>query len=89
MFFHFGQLIARAAATRNLGAGNYSRKWTFSNENPQKGSSCLAEKRMREKIQTGEIKTSFMKDGDSLQIEMHKPDGQNLLETILQRVKQV
>ena len=89
MFFHFGQLIARAATTRSLGAGTIVGSGTFSNEDPKKGSSCLAEKRMREKIQTGEIKTPFMKDGDTLQIEMHKPDGQNLFGTIHQRVKQV
>ena len=89
MFFHFGQLIARAAMTRNLSAGTIVGSGTFSNEDPKKGSSCLAEQRMRQKIQTGEIKTLFMKDGDSLQIEMHTPDGQNLFGTILQKIKQV
>ena len=88
MFFHFGQLISRAATTRALSAGTIVGSGTFSNENPQKGSSCLAEQRMREKIQTEQIKTPFMKDGDILQIEMHTPDGQNLFGTILQKVKQ-
>ena len=89
MFFHFGQLISRAATTRSLGAGTIVGSGTFSNEDPKKGSSCLAEQRMREKIQTEEIKTSFMKDGDSLQIEMHTPDGQNIFGTILQRVRKI
>ncbi len=89
MFFHFGQLISRAATTRNLGAGTIIGSGTFSNEDSKKGSSCLAEQRMREKIQTGQIKTPFMKDGDILQIEMHTPDGHNLFGTILQRVKQI
>ena len=87
MFFHFGELISRATTTRNLRAGTIVGSGTFSNKDPQKGSSCLAEKRMREKIQTGQIKTAFMKEGDTLQIEMHGVHGQNLFGTILQTVK--
>ena len=87
MFFHFGQLISYATTTRSLGAGTILGSGTFSNEDINKGSSCLAEKRMREKIQTGQITTPFMKDGDRIEISMHNKKGQNLFGTILQKVR--
>ena len=53
MHFHFGQLIAHAARTRNLTAGTIIGSGTVSNEDPSAGSSCLAERRMIEQIQRG------------------------------------
>ena len=41
---------------------------------------------MIEKIDTDEIKTSFMKAGDTVQIEMLAKDGQNIFGTIKQKV---
>lgn len=87
MFFHFGQLIAHAARTRNLAAGTIIGSGTVSNEDESVGSSCLAEVRMIEKIKTGEFKTPFMKDGDTVKIEMKTPDGQSIFGTIFQKVK--
>ncbi|MEQ1666236.1 MAG: fumarylacetoacetate hydrolase family protein, partial [Bdellovibrionales bacterium] len=66
MHFHFGQLIAHAAKTRDLAAGSLIGSGTVANEDPSQGSSCLAEKRMIEQISTGEIKTSFMKENDTI-----------------------
>lgn len=86
MHFHFGQLIAHAARTRNLSAGTIIGSGTVSNEDQSRGSSCLAEKRMLEKLNEGVIKTPFMKVGDTIKIEMRDADGKNIFGTIHQRV---
>lgn len=86
MHFHFGQLIAHAAKTRNLRAGTIIGSGTVSNEDTTRGSSCLAEKRMLEKVQTGEIKTPFMKVGDSIRIEMKNEKGESIFGAIDQTI---
>lgn len=86
MHFHFGQLIAHAARTRPLMAGTVIGSGTVSNEDTARGSSCLAEKRMLEKIHDGVIKTPFMKVGDTITIEMADRDGHNIFGTIEQKV---
>lgn len=86
MHFHFGQLIAHAARTRNLKAGTIIGSGTVSEEKEGVGSSCLAEVRMLEKINTGEFNTPFMKPGDTIKIEMQNEKGENLFGTIFQRV---
>jgi fumarylacetoacetate (FAA) hydrolase len=86
MHFHFGQLIAHAARTRPLTAGTVIGSGTVSNEDMARGSSCLAEKRMLEKIHDGVIKTPFMKVGDTIKIEMLDRDGANIFGTIEQKV---
>jgi fumarylacetoacetate (FAA) hydrolase len=86
MHFHFGQLIAHAARTRRLSAGTIIGSGTVSNENTANGSSCLAEKRMLEKINEGVIKTPFMKVGDRIRIEMRDQQGRDLFGIIEQKV---
>ncbi len=86
MHFHFGQLIAHAARTRNLKAGTIIGSGTVSNEDQTRGSSCLAEKRMLEKINEGVIKTPFMKVGDTIKIEMRDGNGQSIFGLIDQKV---
>jgi fumarylacetoacetate (FAA) hydrolase len=86
MHFHFGQLIAHAARTRALSAGTIIGSGTVSNENPEAGSSCLAEKRVIEQIQSGEIKTPFMKVGDTVEIKMLDNEGHDVFGTIKQKV---
>lgn len=86
MHFHFGQLIAHAARTRPLAAGTIIGSGTVSNEDMARGSSCLAEKRMLEKIHEGVIKTPFMKAGDTIKIEMFDREGRNIFGTIHQKV---
>lgn len=86
MHFHFGQLIAHAARTRPLAAGTIIGSGTVSNEDTARGSSCLAEKRMLEKIHGGVIKTPFMKIGDTVKIEMCDREGRNIFGTIFQKV---
>ncbi len=86
MHFHFGQLIAHAARTRRLRAGSIIGSGTVSNEEPDRGSSCLAEKRMLEKINEGVIKTPFMKVGDTIRMEMRDDKGRSLFGVIEQKV---
>ncbi|MGZ3769420.1 MAG: fumarylacetoacetate hydrolase family protein [Bdellovibrio sp.] len=89
MHFHFGQLIAHAAKTRNLAAGSIIGSGTVSNDIPENGSSCLAEKRMIEQIQDGVIKTPFMKAGDTVEMQMLNEQGQSIFGKISQKVKAV
>ncbi len=89
MHFHFGQLIAHAAKTRDLAAGTLIGSGTVSNEDPAQGSSCLVEKRMIEQISTGAQTTPYMKVGDTVHIEMFSENGQSLFGSISQKVKQV
>lgn len=86
MHFHFGQLIAHAARTRTVAAGSIIGSGTVSNEDPARGSSCLAEKRVIEQIESGEIKTPFMKVGDRIRIEMKNEAGRSLFGAIDQVV---
>lgn len=85
MHFSFFDLIAHAAKTRPLGAGTIIGSGTVSNEDRARGSSCLAEKRMIEIIDTGSAKTPFMKFGDRVRIEMIR-DGVSLFGAIDQKV---
>ena len=59
---------------------------TISNEDRSRGSSCLAEKRMIEKIDTGEFITPFMDYGDHVGIEMFNAQGDSLFGRIEQTV---
>lgn len=87
MQFDFGQLISHAARTRPLGAGAIIGSGTISNHDRAAGISCLAEIRMIEKIETGDFKTSFMKSGDTIQIEMNDEQGHSIFGTIRQKVE--
>jgi len=88
MHFSFNQLIEHAARTRDLSAGTIIGSGTVSNEDIARGSSCLAEKRMLEKINTGKITTRFMQPGDHIKIFMQDQQGKNLFGTIHQKVIQ-
>lgn len=89
MHFHFGQLIAHAARTRNLGPGTIIGSGTVSNEDPSRGSSCLVERRMIETIEKGKPETPFMKVGDRIRIEMKDASGRSIFGAIDQMVVQV
>ncbi|HQQ69413.1 MAG TPA: fumarylacetoacetate hydrolase family protein [Alicycliphilus sp.] len=82
MTFHFGQLIAHIAKTRNVRAGSIVGSGTVSNQDWAKGYSCIAEKRCIETIQDGKPSTEFMKYGDSIRIEMKNKAGQSLFGAI-------
>ena len=86
MHFHFGDLIAHAAKTRNLTPGTIIGSGTVSNDDPSVGSSCLLEKRMIEKINSGDFKTPFMKGGDRVSMRMLDSNGQDIFGVIDQKV---
>jgi fumarylacetoacetate (FAA) hydrolase len=88
MHFHFGQLIAHAARTRNLVAGSLIGSGTVSNEDETRGCGCLAEKRTIETIKTGAATTSFLRVGDQVEIWMTDKDGRDLFGRIKQKVVQ-
>ncbi len=86
MHFHFGDLIAHAARTRDLAAGTLIGSGTVANEDTSMGSSCLAEKRTLEQINDGAPKTPFMKPNDTIEIEMRNAAGESLFGRISQKV---
>jgi len=75
MNFGFDELIAHAARTRRLTAGCIIGSGTVSNISRAAGSACLAERRVIEKIDLGEIKTDFMRFGDHVRMEARFDDG--------------
>ena len=95
MTFHFGQLIAHIAKTRNVRAGSIVGSGTVSNQAVEingrkdwpKGYSCIAEKRAIETILEGRPITEFMKFGDTIRIEMKGVDGQSVFGAIDQVVQ--
>jgi fumarylacetoacetate (FAA) hydrolase len=95
MTFHFGQLIAHIAKTRNVRAGSIVGSGTVSNKGVPdakgkvdwpKGYSCIAEKRAIETIQDGQPSTGYMRFGDTIRIEAKGKDGQSIFGAIDQAV---
>jgi fumarylacetoacetate (FAA) hydrolase len=96
MTFNFAQLVAHAAKTRELAAGTIIGSGTVSNkqgdlhgssiENGGVGYCCLAEVRMYETIEQGAPKTSFLRFGDNVRIEMFGADGASIFGAINQEV---
>ncbi len=98
MTFHFGQLIAHLAKTRNVRAGSIIGSGTVSNKGATKGAgdkartdwpngySCIAEKRAMETLLDGQPSTEFMQVGDTIRIEMKGADGHSIFGAIEQEV---
>ena len=86
MTFNFDQLIAHVTKTRRLGAGTIVGSGTVSNYDRSKGSSCIAEVRMLETIESGKPSTPFMSFGDTVRIEMLDQDGKSIFGAIEQKV---
>ncbi|MFN3538360.1 MAG: fumarylacetoacetate hydrolase family protein, partial [Brevundimonas sp.] len=100
MTFCFGTLIAHLAKTRTLVAGSIIGSGTVSNRDsgggPGKpvsdgglGYSCIAEVRTVETIQRGKAETPFLKNGDTVRIEMLDDDRRTLFGAIEQVVETV
>jgi fumarylacetoacetate (FAA) hydrolase len=75
MNFSFGDLVAHAARTRRLTAGTIIGSGTVSNVSRGSGSACIAERRVIEKIDQGEIRTGFMRFGDRVRMQARFDDG--------------
>ncbi len=87
MVFSFPQLIAHGAKTRSLAAGTIVGSGTISNQDRSVGSACIAERRMLEQLETGAAKTSFLKFGDRIRIDMRDAEGRSLFGAIEQHVR--
>ena len=75
MNFGFGELIAHAARTRRLSAGTVVGSGTVSNADRAAGSACIAERRMVEKLEHGEVRSGFMRFGDRVRLQACHADG--------------
>ena len=86
MHFSFFQLIEHICKTRRFGAGTIVGSGTISNAAPERGVSCLQERRALETIASGAPQTPFLKVGSRVQIDFKLPDGRSPFGTIDQRV---
>ncbi len=87
MEFGFHELIAYAARTRALPAGTVIGSGTVSNANFREvGSSCIAERRGIEIVDSGEAQTGFMRFCDRVRMEALGRDGQPVFGAIDQVV---
>ncbi|MDX2209656.1 MAG: fumarylacetoacetate hydrolase family protein [Sphingopyxis sp.] len=97
MTFDFGQLIAHAAKTRQLGAGTIIGSGTVSNRDSDGGPgrpiaegglgySCLAEVRTVETIRNGAPATPFMQPGDTVRVWMDDDRHHSIFGAIEQAV---
>ena len=86
MHFSFFDLIAHITQTRAFTAGTILGSGTVSNEDAARGVSCLAERRVREQLESGQPRTPFLRVGDQVRIEMLAADGVNIFGSIEQEV---
>jgi fumarylacetoacetate (FAA) hydrolase len=87
MAFGFDDLIVHAAYSRDLPAGTIIGSGTVSNRNFREiGSSCIAERRGIEIIDTGAPSTGFMAFGDTVRMSAALPDGSDVFGAIDQAV---
>ena len=87
MAFSFPQLVAHAARTRSLCAGTIIGSGTVSNDNYREvGSSCIAERRAIELLDTGESRTAYMRFGDTVRMTALTAAGDAPFGSIAQRV---
>jgi fumarylacetoacetate (FAA) hydrolase len=76
MGFGFHELIAHAAATRDLAAGTVIGSGTVANADyASVGSSCISERRAIEIIAGGKPETPFRRFGDRVRMEARAADG--------------
>ncbi|MFH7587912.1 fumarylacetoacetate hydrolase family protein [Oceanimonas smirnovii] len=86
MTFGFDRLIAHACLSRHLSAGTVIGSGTVSNRDESTGSCCIAERRTRELLNSGEISTAFMQFGDRVRMEVLDPQGQSIFGAIDQQL---
>lgn len=86
MHFSFFDLIEHICKSRAFTAGTILGSGTVSNEDRARGSSCIAEKRMLEKIDTGTITSPFLRAGDRVEIDMRDFRGVSIFGPIDQKV---
>jgi fumarylacetoacetate (FAA) hydrolase len=86
MSYGFDELVAHAAATRDLCAGTVIGSGTVSNvEYAEVGSGCIAERRAIDRIE-GKALTPYLQFGDRVQIEAMDADRNSVFGAIDQIV---
>ncbi|WEK46314.1 MAG: fumarylacetoacetate hydrolase family protein [Candidatus Andeanibacterium colombiense] len=89
MAFGFHELVAHAAATRDLVAGTIIGSGTVANADyANVGSSCISERRAIEIIADGKPTTEFMRFGDTCRMQASTAEGRAIFGTIEQTVVQ-
>ena len=87
MAFGFHELVAHAAATRNLVAGTIIGSGTVANADyANVGSSCISERRAIEIIAEGKPSTQFMRFGDACRMQAMTQDGRAIFGVIEQKI---
>jgi fumarylacetoacetate (FAA) hydrolase len=75
MHFSFADLIEHIAKTRAFAAGTLLGSGTVSNAAPERGVSCLVERRALETIEHGAPTTAYLKKNDRIRIELFDEHG--------------
>ncbi len=86
MHFSFYDLVEHITKTRSLTAGTILGSGTVSNEDPERGVSCLVERRTRETLDSGGPRTPYLEPGDRIRIEMLDAQGRSIFGSIDQAV---
>jgi fumarylacetoacetate (FAA) hydrolase len=86
MYFNYAQLVAHAARTRNLSAGTIIGAGTVANKDHTSGSSCIAELRANEELQFAAPRTSFLKFGDIVRVEILDDAGHSVFGRISNQI---
>lgn len=76
--FHYGDLIAHVAQTRNFEPGTLVGLGTVSNEDEQAGCGCIGEIRALETLKSGTASTPFLRFGETVRIEHFDQTGQSV-----------
>ena len=82
MGWHFGELIAHLAATRNVRAGSIVAAAPVANQDAARGYASIAERRARELLEAGVASTAYLRHGDSVRVEMKGRTGQSVFGAI-------
>ncbi|MBV9306334.1 MAG: fumarylacetoacetate hydrolase family protein [Acidobacteriaceae bacterium] len=85
----FFDLMAHAAATRELSAGTILGSGTVSNADSSVGVACISEQRALEKIRSGSPITDFLHFGDTVRIEAFDQAGQSVFGAINHQMVQL
>ncbi|RAI37210.1 fumarylacetoacetate hydrolase family protein [Rhodoplanes serenus] len=86
MVFSFPRLISHVARTRPIGPGGIIGSGTVSNADPAVGAACIAERRARDMLEFGEVRTPFLAPGERVRIEMLNDRGHSIFGAIDQVV---
>jgi fumarylacetoacetate (FAA) hydrolase len=87
MSYSFGDLIAHAAATRDLCAGTVIGSGTVSNPDPAAvGSGCIAEQRALDALSGGQTPTPYLRFSEYVRLECVDDQGRSIFGAMNHRV---